>query len=134
VNGAPSRLLLWGPVVLYLAFIFVLSSIAHPPELPNGSDKQLHSVLYAGLGMLLARALAGGLARAVTLGMVIATTVLAGLYGVSDEIHQIFVPPRQVEVFDVVADTIGGALGAIALYAWGIIQGRHGLREPPDRA
>ncbi|PYR32256.1 MAG: teicoplanin resistance protein VanZ [Acidobacteria bacterium] len=121
---APSRLLLWGAVALYLAFIFVLSSIAHPPELPNGSDKRLHAVLYAGLGMLLARALAGGLTRTVTRGMVVTTTVLSGLYGVSDEIHQIFVPPRQVEVLDVVADTIGGALGAIALYAWGIIQRR----------
>jgi VanZ family protein len=121
---APSRLSLWGAVALYLAFIFVLSSIAHPPELPNGSDKRLHAALYAGLGMLLARALAGGLTRTVTRGMVVATTVLSGLYGVSDEIHQIFVPPRQVEVLDVVADTIGGALGAIALYAWGIIQRR----------
>jgi VanZ family protein len=118
---APSRLSLWGAVALYLAFIFVLSSIAHPPELPNGSDKRLHAVLYAGLGMLLARALAGGLTRTVTRGMVVTTTVLSGLYGVSDEIHQIFVPPRQVEVLDAVADTIGGALGAIALYAWGII-------------
>jgi VanZ family protein len=121
---APSRLSLWGAVALYLAFIFVLSSIAHPPELPNGSDKRLHAALYAGLGMLLARALAGGLTRTVTRGMVVTTTVLSGLYGVSDEIHQIFVPPRQVEVLDVVADTIGGALGAIALYAWGIIQRR----------
>jgi len=121
---APSRLSLWGAVALYLAFIFALSSIAHPPELPNGSDKRLHAVLYAGLGMLLARALAGGLTRTVTRGMVVTTTVLSGLYGVSDEIHQIFVPPRQVEVLDVVADTIGGALGAIALYAWGIIQRR----------
>ena len=132
--GAPSRLSLWGPVFLYLAFIFALSSIAHPPELPNGSDKQLHAVLYAGLGMLLARALVGGLTRPVPFGMVVLTTLLAGLYGVSDEIHQMFVPPRQVEALDVVADTIGGALGASALYAWGIIQKRHGLREPPHRA
>jgi VanZ family protein len=106
---------------LSLAFIFVLSSIAHPPELPNGSDKRLHAVLYAGRDMPLARALAGGLTRTVTRGMAVTTTVLSGLYGVSDEIHQIFVPPRQVEVLDAVADTIGGALGAIALYAWGII-------------
>src|SRR5436190_1885900 len=82
------------------------------------------SLVFACLGMLLARALAGGLTRTVTRGMVVTTTVLSGLYGVSDEIHQIFVPPRQVEVLDVVADTIGGALGAIALYAWGIIQRR----------
>ena len=131
---ARGRLFLWGPVVAYLAFIFALSSVAHPPRLPSGFDKELHAVLYAGLGLLLARALSGGLAHNVTLGVVVSTTVLAMLYGISDEIHQIFVPPRQVEVLDVVADTIGGALGAVALYAWGIIRTRHGLREPSDRA
>jgi VanZ family protein len=131
---ARSRFALWGPVVVYLAFIFALSSITHPPELPSGFDKDLHAILYTGLGLLLARALSGGLAHRVTLGVMVATTVLAMLYGISDEIHQIFVPPRQVEVLDVVADTIGGALGAGALYAWGIIRTRHGLREPSDRA
>ena len=124
---------MWGPVVLYLAFIFTLSSIAHPPELPAGSDKDLHALLYSGLGFLLARALAGGLDRTVTLTMAISTTVLVALYGVSDELHQYFVPPRQVEVLDVVADTIGAAVAAFALYAWGIIRSRHGLRNPSGR-
>ena len=124
---------MWGPVVLYLAFIFTLSSIAHPPELPAGSDKDLHALLYSGLGFLLARALAGGLDRTVTLTMAISTTVLVALYGVSDELHQYFVPPRQVELLDVVADTIGAGVAAFALYAWGIIRSRHGLRNPSGR-
>ena len=125
--------LVWGPVVVYLAFIFTLSSIAHPPELPAGSDKHLHALLYSGLGFLLARALAGGLDRTVTLTVAISTTILAALYGVSDELHQYFVPPRQVELLDVVADTIGAGVAAFALYAWGIIRNRHGLRNPSGR-
>ena len=55
------------------------------------------------------------------------TVVFGALYGVSDEFHQYFNPPRSVEALDVVADTVGASLGAGALYAWGIIRGRDGL-------
>ncbi len=120
------RALLWLPVLGYMAFIFALSSISHPPGMPEGSDKGLHALLYSGLGLLFARALAGGWHR-VTPRMVIATIGFAALYGASDELHQYFNPPRNVEMLDVVADTIGGALGSIGLYAWGIIQGRNAL-------
>jgi VanZ family protein len=130
---AVSRRALWAPVVLYLALIFGLSSIANPPELPEGSDKNLHALLYSGLGLLIVRALAGGLDRPARLGVALTATMLSALYGVSDEIHQYFVPPRQVEVLDVVADTIGAGLAAFGLYAWGIIRDRHGLRNPSGR-
>ena len=113
--------------MLYLAFIFALSSLSHPPELPAGSDKQLHALLYLGLGVLLTRALAGGLRRTVTFSIAVTTTILAGLYGISDEFHQYFVPPRQAEALDVASDTAGAATAAFALYAWGIIRDRHGV-------
>ena len=72
------------------------------------------------------RALAGGWQQ-VTPRVVIATIVFVALYGASDELHQYFNPPRHVEILDVVADTIGGGLASIGLYAWGIIQARDGL-------
>jgi len=114
----------WLPVVGYMAFIFALSSIAHPPALPRGSDKELHTLLYSGLGALFARACAGGW-RGVTPRIVIATIVFAAAYGASDELHQYFNPPRNVEALDVLADTIGGALASSGLYAWGIIRARN---------
>lgn len=110
-----------------MAFIFALSSLSRTPALPQGADKQLHALLYCGLGVLLTRALAGGLGERVSVRTACVVTLLAGLYGVSDEVHQWFVPPRQVEVLDVVADTVGGAMAGFGLYAWGIIQARHGL-------
>jgi VanZ family protein len=113
-----SRWRLWLPVVLYMAFIFGLSSISNTPDLPGGSDKGLHAILYAGLGALLIRALAGGLLRPMTVAMALAATVIGGVYGVSDEFHQHFVPPRQVEALDVVADTIGAGAAAFALFGW----------------
>ncbi|MFN7980813.1 MAG: VanZ family protein [Vicinamibacterales bacterium] len=125
-NPTTSAAALWLPVVGYMAFIFALSSISHPPAMPDGSDKLGHTLLYAGLGVVFARARAGGF-RGVTVGVVLTTALFACLYGVSDEVHQYFNPPRNVEALDVLADTIGGSLGAIALYAWGIIRPRNGL-------
>ena len=126
--GAPSRSSLWIPVVLYLAFIFALSSIANTPTLPIAvSDKGLHGLLYLGFGAVLTRALSRGFQVPVTAAMAVVVTVCGALYGISDEFHQSFVPPRNVEALDVVADTIGSALAAFGLYAWGIIRPRHGV-------
>lgn len=36
------------------------------------------------------------------------------LYGISDEIHQIFVSERQFSIFDMLADGIGGIIGTFA--------------------
>ena len=112
--------------VAYMAFIFGLSSISHPPELPQGSDKGLHALLYCGLGLLTARARTRGW-RGATLRTVIVAAVFGAIYGASDELHQYFNPPRNVEALDVLADTIGSTVGAGALWAWGIIRGRNGL-------
>jgi hypothetical protein len=123
------RVLLWAPVALYMMFIFWLSSISTPPDLPSGvSDKGAHLLLYAGLGILLVRAHAGGWRRPVTLGIAVTAIVVATLYGISDEIHQHFVPLRQVEVRDILADAIGASLGEGALYAWSCIAGAKRLR------
>lgn len=109
------RISLWAPVVAYMALIFALSSIAQTPQLPEGGDKGAHAMLYAGLGVVFVRGLAGGLRARVSWGMVAAAALFAAVYGVSDEFHQWFVPPRQVEAADVVADTVGASLAALAL-------------------
>jgi len=79
VPSSISRRRLWLPVALYMAFIFGLSSISETPDLPGGSDKGLHAVLYAGLGGLLVRALAGGLRRRITLATALIATVIGGV-------------------------------------------------------
>jgi VanZ family protein len=109
---------LWAPVAGYMALIFVLSSIPNPPTLAQApSDKGLHFLLYAGLGTLVVRALAGGFGRPVTIRTVFIAVIVSALYGASDEIHQHFVPPRQMEAFDLAADTLGAAASALVLYA-----------------
>jgi len=109
---------LWIPVAAYMAAIFALSSIPNPPTAPQpGSDKVLHFLLYGGLGALVVRALAGGFGRPVTIRTVFVAFLVSALYGATDEIHQHFVPPRQMEALDLAADSLGAAASALALFA-----------------
>ena len=111
-----------------MVLIFTLSSIPNPPELPTEvSDKGAHAALYFGLGALLVRSLSRRWSRPVTLGTATVAVIVSAAYGVSDEIHQYFVPPRRMEALDLLADTMGATTAAGALYAWGIMRGRNGL-------
>jgi VanZ family protein len=99
-----------------MGLIFFFSSLPDPGGPPGGiSDKVAHVLIYAALGASLVRALAGGRIPAMTLNRILLAAVLGTLYGVSDEIHQHFVPPRTPEVLDVVADAIGAFVGAIVM-------------------
>jgi VanZ family protein len=124
----PSPLWLWGPVVLQMALIFAASSISNLGQLPGGiSDKSGHSIGYALLAGLFLRAFARGRLRDVTWRRASAAIIVATLYGVSDEFHQVFVPGRTADRYDVLADCIGATVGvavgwlAAALGRWGIL-------------
>ena len=109
---------LWAPVVLYMAFIFSLSSISRPPDLPaEMSDKTGHMLLYAGcLRFWCAHWPVGGGAASRRSWRALPSS-LATLYGVTDEIHQHFVPPRQMDGWDVLADAAGASIAAAGAYA-----------------
>jgi len=111
----------WGPVCAYAIVIFVLSSQSHPEDnLPaflfNFSDKVVHGIEYAVLGMLCYRALHGGSVVSWRQHAIPMAILLASLYGASDEIHQSFVPFRDSSWLDWVADTIGAAIGVLAMH------------------
>jgi VanZ family protein len=105
---------LWGPVLLIMALIFYLSSLPDPGGPPGGiSDKTAHFLIYGALGAAMMRALAGGRAAAMVPPTILAAIVLTTFYGISDEIHQYFVPPRTPDILDVAADAAGACAGAI---------------------
>jgi VanZ family protein len=113
VRGPRSPFWLWGPVVLQMAVIFAASSIPDLGALPGGiSDKSGHSIGYALLAALLLRALARGRLAGVTWRTAAAAVLLATLYGASDEFHQMFVPGRSSDRFDVLADFLGAMMGS----------------------
>jgi len=77
----------WVPVVLWAAFIFGLSSVPGT-SFPTVQVPQSDKMAHI---------------------------AVANLYGISDELHQSFTPFRTPDWHDVVADALGGALGAAAM-------------------
>jgi VanZ family protein len=121
------RLQLWVPVAIYMALIFGISSLSSPPDLSTSiGDKGAHGLLYFGLAALLVRALAGGWWRSFGVGVAAAAVTLSTLYGVTDEVHQMFVPPRTAELADLAADAIGSAAAVVLLYAAYAVRSRLG--------
>ena len=106
---------LWLPVLLWMSLLYYLSSI---PNLRVSTDKLwdeisrtlAHLGFYA-LGYFL-------FFRAINSGRVVAKTwlplVLAGGYGLFDEIHQSWVPTRTFQVKDLLVN-FSGILAARAL-------------------
>ena len=105
----------WLPVYLYAALIFAYSSLSSPPVAPRmlHGDKLLHLVEYAILGYLVARAAKNSSSLRLRANFRIFAVAFAVIYGLSDELHQYFVPGREVEILDVLADGAGAFLGQI---------------------
>jgi len=76
-------------------------------------DKLLHLVEYAILGYLVARAAKNSSSLRLRANFRIFAVAFAVIYGLSDELHQYFVPGREVEILDVLADGAGAFLGQI---------------------
>lgn len=100
------------PVLFWMGLIFFLSSrsFSHLPPLLPGTDKVVHMIIYAVLCGLMHRALRfQPLDRIASFSLFIALA-LTPLYGISDELHQLFVPGRSCDVMDLLADLTGGCI------------------------
>lgn len=103
------RIWIWGPALACAAAIFWLS---HQPVLPAppGNDKLAHFVAFGTFATLVARG--AWFDTRWSNGLVYAAAALIGvMYGISDEVHQTFVPGRDASVADVVADALGALVG-----------------------
>lgn len=100
----------WLPVIAYMGIIFVLSAQPKLPTPPGllGWDKFQHYLAYMVMGLLLIRA---------AYGMPLAL-IIGAAYAASDEYHQSFVPGRNMDVRDWLADVAGllVALAVVYLY------------------
>ena len=106
---ASRALSLWVPVVVWAAVIFAFSSI---PSLSTGLGvwdtilrKGAHLTEYAILGALLLRAL----------GRELPAFVAGMAYAATDEVHQHFVRGRHASPVDFLIDSLGLAVGILAL-------------------
>lgn len=104
----------WAPLYVYAGLIFYLSSLSRP--LPEVSipffDKSIHIFEYAVFGLLASRAFRNSPRKTFFENFKVLAILTSLIYGISDEFHQGFVPGRQFSVFDMMADGIGGGLGA----------------------
>jgi VanZ family protein len=109
---------LWGPAIAMMALIYVASSLPATPHLPGDpSNYTAHLGAYAVLAALVLRALARARWEGVTRRAAVLAWLITALYGVSDEVHQRYVPNRYSAVDDWVADGIGAA-AAILTVLW----------------
>jgi VanZ family protein len=104
-----SSLQTWLPVFVWAGVIFAFSSVPSlSTELGTWDTilrKLAHLAEYAVLGLLLDRALRRP--------HVVVAVALAGLYAVTDEVHQRFVEGRHGSPVDVGIDTLGALLGVL---------------------
>jgi len=118
----------WLPLIAYCAFVYIQSSYPSPESLPSFdfSDKLYHFAGYALMGILFYRAYHTLPIKDNTSMLILLSMISAALYGLSDEIHQSFVPYRDGNLLDAVADTLGGVAGVCVYYIWTTARnGRH---------
>jgi VanZ family protein len=103
-------------LVAYCALIFYLSSLPGNslPNLPV-SDKIIHFFLYLGLGLLITYFFYSLKFFNSRLKIIMITSGFIALYGLSDEIHQLFVVGRDFDVLDLFVDIIGGFAGCLIM-------------------
>lgn len=117
LTSAARAVWLWGPPVGYLGVIFYLSAQPQVAWAASYPDYLLHAIEYAGLSILVARALNGGIVRPIPARRLRWAWIFCVAYAVSDEAHQYFVPGRSSDVRDVLADAAGAALALAAFSA-----------------
>ena len=110
----------WLPLIIYCLIIFIQSSQPSYEHLPDFkfSDKLLHISAYALLGILFFRSFQTLRIKTNSRLLILFSIVSASMYGISDEIHQYFVPFREAEILDVLADALGAACGVYLYQIW----------------
>lgn len=132
------RLLRLVPVLAVMGLIFFLSSLPGsevPGLLFPGSDKLLHVAAYAVLASAALVAVPDGLRRRRPCRVALTVSLFSFLYGISDELHQSFVPGRDASLPDVAADAAGAALAVSVWFAAEAMQRRSAkaaAAEPKD--
>lgn len=128
------ELVLWVPVMAYCVFIFWLSSQSNLPWISeaervilgssaSSSSPIKHILEYVVLGTLTRRASS----------RTASSFTFAGLYGLSDEIHQIFVPMRFFSIDDIISNFAGAFLGVLIWSSFELFINNSTRLSPPSK-
>ena len=113
-------LIYWLPLIFYCLAIFIQSGRPGLEKIPDVRflDKFLHFFAYGRLGVLFYRAYETLPLKKFKKLLIFISIASATLYGISDEIHQYYVPSRYADLMDVIANTIGSICGVYLYYRW----------------
>ncbi len=104
------------PLIVYWVILFVFTTIPVDtmPKLFDVQDKLEHFLAYFVLSTLLFLSLHfQNQYKFIKKNVVAVTIICIMLYGAIDELHQILIPGRMADIFDWIADFMGGSLGII---------------------
>ena len=110
--------LIYFPLILYWIMLFTATSLpaANLPSVAVG-DKLKHFTAFFGLSVLLSLTLLyQNKVLLLKKYFLAAALIISSIYGLLDEIHQSFVPGRNNEFLDWVADSLGAAAGVFIVF------------------
>lgn len=112
----------WVPLALWIAFIFVMSSIPDLPgeyrDFPPHTDKVMHFIEYFVLAILLYRGIRNDETGRISVELAALVLIGVGVAGL-DELYQSIVPGRDSSVADLASDMGGVVAGALIMfYSW----------------
>ncbi len=105
------------PMLLFMVIIFTFSSFSKvkAPEISfQYQDKLYHFIVYSFFGFVVARSFYyQRFSIYIHVNYMIWGILFGSFYGLSDEVHQYFVPGREMSLGDFIADTLGVIFGLI---------------------
>ena len=105
----------WTPVALWILVILTATSVPGkdvPNVGPEWIDKVVHFSLYGVLGILATRAVLVQPPVRLT-SLLLRVTLAISAFAALDELHQLFIPGRDCDIHDWLADTLGAALACL---------------------
>jgi VanZ family protein len=123
--------LYWLPLIVYCLAIYIQSDFPASEHLPSFefSDKFLHFFAYAVMGVLFYRAYQTLPVKDDSRMLILLSVVSASLYGISDEIHQYYVPFRDAEILDAIANFLGAICGVTLYHLWAVAKYRRQMSK-----
>ncbi len=103
----------WLPPIIYCLMIFFQSVMDVSAVSLKGSDKIIHFIVYAFLGILIYRAFTSVSKRLNNLLIIIIAVSVSTMIGAADEVFQIFAPSRTIDRLDIAYDFAGSFAGIL---------------------
>lgn len=119
-----NNVLPWVPAALWMGMIFFASSLSDPlpivkDETSTALSWPIHAMEYAGLSFWLVFGQTRGklISSQITSRILLTAFLATVVFGLTDELHQYFVPGRTFRMLDIFVDMIGAGFFLLGLGA-----------------